>query len=59
LGVGPYLVADFHDVVVVIGEGRMHVGQSEPRIVGHDFVRRKAHLLMPDRDVGYPNPGAL
>ena len=56
LGVGPYLVADFDDVVVVVGEGGMNVGQSEPRIFGHDFVRRTAHLLVPDGDVGYPNP---
>src|SRR5208337_83118 len=44
---GPDLVA----VVVVVGEGRMHLGEGDRRVGSRDLGRRHPHLLVPDGDV--------
>src|SRR5271157_4843374 len=44
---GPDLVA----VVVVVGEGRMHLGEGDRRVGSRDLGRRHPHLLVPEGDV--------
>ena len=38
-------------VVVVVGEGRVHLGERNRRVGGGNLGRRHAHLLVPDGDV--------
>src|SRR5512135_3273085 len=44
---GPDLVA----VVVVVGEGRMHLGEGDRGVGGRNLGRRHPHLLVPDGHV--------
>ena len=44
---GPDLVT----VVVVVGEGRVHLGEGDRRVGGRNLGRRHPHLLVPDGHV--------
>src|SRR5271157_1922136 len=53
---------DFLLVIVVIGESRMHLGESDRRVAGHDFIGTHAHPFVAycyvlDLDAVSLNPG--
>lgn len=52
------LQANLFNVVVIVGKRRVHVAQPESRVLRDDLVRRHAHLIVPDSDVGNTNPVA-
>jgi hypothetical protein len=47
----PHLLLDLFDVIEVIGEGGMDIGESDGWKVGDDLVGRHALMLMPPHDV--------
>jgi hypothetical protein len=38
-------------MLIVVGKGRMNLGQVNRRVAGHDFVGIHAHPLIADRDM--------
>jgi hypothetical protein len=46
-----HLFPDFLAMVVVIGQGGIHVGQCDLRKLGDYFVRREPLVLVPNRNV--------
>jgi hypothetical protein len=47
----PHLAPDFLDMIEVIGEGGVHVRESDSRNVGDNLIGSQALMLMPRDDV--------
>lgn len=54
----PHLLLDLVNVIEIVGEGRVDIGERDRRNVGDNFVGCHTLLLMPYYDIEYTDPVA-
>ncbi len=51
----PHLGLDLLDVIKIVSEGGVYIGERDGRDVSNDLVRRKPLMLLPSDDVEHAN----